>query len=92
MPSNYTYDPSLGADHDYCTDSPDQFPNPVGSNAPFEGPCARHDMCYEGDVESKFKCDKEFLDAMDTNCNDTYDWYNPTAKHVWIQRTSTGVP
>src|ERR1041385_8356576 len=41
IPPNYVYKPALGPLHDYCTDSPDKFPNPIGRDADFRGPCAR---------------------------------------------------
>lgn len=77
VPSNYVYNPALGARHDYCTSSPDEFPNPVGSNANFRGPCARHDMCYDNSSISKFTCDNRLLADMYENCEHEYSWYNP---------------
>ena len=77
VPSNYVYNPSLGSLHDYCTSSPDEFPNPVGSNADFRGPCARHDLCYGGGVISKFTCDNNLYSDMRANCDYWYAWYNP---------------
>lgn len=76
VPSNYVYNPALGALHDYCTASPDQFPNPFGPNADFRGPCARHDMCYEG-TTSEFTCDNRLYSDMIDNCEYTYAWYDP---------------
>lgn len=77
IPSNYVYNPSLGSLHDYCTSSPDEFPNPTGSNANFRGPCARHDLCYAGST-SEFTCDNRLLADMRSNCAYSYSWYNPT--------------
>lgn len=79
VPSNYIYNPSMQptALHDYCTKSPDEFPNPFGANANFRGPCARHDLCYGGGVTSKFTCDNRLLADMRSNCAYTYAWYNP---------------
>ncbi len=76
VPSNYVYNPSLGSRHDYCTSSPDEFPNPVGANADFRGPCARHDLCY-GSSTSKFTCDNRLWTDMRSNCAHWYAWYNP---------------
>lgn len=78
VPSHYVYNPALGARHDYCTNSPDQFPNPAGSNADFRGPCARHDLCYDDGTISKFTCDNRLLAHMYENCEHEYAWYNPT--------------
>ena len=76
VPSNYVYNPRLGSLHDYCTKSPDEFPNPAGANANFRGPCARHDLCYGGST-SKFTCDNRLRSDMRSNCAYTYAWYNP---------------
>lgn len=76
VPSNYVYNPRLGSLHDYCTSSPDEFPNPVGANANFRGPCARHDLCYAG-TTSEFTCDNRLRADMRSNCEYTYAWYNP---------------
>ncbi len=56
IPSSYDYwgcmkkkdspDPSKFGRHDYCSNSPDEFPSP-GRNAEFSGGCARHDMCMD---------------------------------------------
>lgn len=53
IPSGYDYKgPNSGETlADFCTNSPDQFPNPVGKNADFRGACARHDLCYSGAKE-----------------------------------------
>lgn len=77
IPSNYVYNPALGTLHDYCSYSPDEFPNPVGPNANFRGPCARHDLCYAG-TTSEFTCDNRLRTDMRSNCEYTYAWYNPT--------------
>lgn len=76
VPSNYIYNPRLGARHDYCTGSPDEFPAPIGNNADFRGPCARHDMCYDS-TTSKWTCDNRLFDNMVSNCDYWYSWYNP---------------
>jgi len=77
VPSNYVYKPSLGSLHDYCTDSPDEFPSPVGANASFRGPCARHDLCYGGGKISKFTCDNRLWSDMIVNCKHWYSWIDP---------------
>ena len=77
IPSNYVYNPSLGTLHDYCSYSPDEFTSPVGANANFRGPCARHDLCYAG-TTSEFTCDNRLRADMRSNCEYTYAWYNPT--------------
>jgi hypothetical protein len=79
VPSNYVYNPRLGARHDYCTSSPDEFPNPVGANANFRGPCARHDLCY-GSGTSHFTCDNRLWSDMVSNCDHAYAWYNPVRR------------
>lgn len=76
VPAHYVYNPALGSLHDYCTASPDEFPNPFGSNADFRGPCARHDLCYEGST-SEFTCDNRLYSDMIDNCAYEYAWYNP---------------
>lgn len=76
VPSHYVYNPALGALHDYCTASPDEFPNPFGSNADFRGPCARHDLCYAGST-SEFTCDNRLWSDMMENCSHEYGWQNP---------------
>ncbi|WP_116450766.1 hypothetical protein [Blastococcus litoris] len=76
IPSNYVYNPKLGTLHDYCSYSPDEFPSPVGANANFRGPCARHDLCYAG-TTSEFTCDNRLRADMRSNCEYTYAWYNP---------------
>lgn len=76
VPSNYVYNPALGSLHDYCTNSPDEFPAPFGANADFRGPCARHDLCYAGST-SEFTCDNGLRSDMRTNCAYTYGSTNP---------------
>ncbi|MBD1825663.1 hypothetical protein H6F51_24660 [Cyanobacteria bacterium FACHB-DQ100] len=80
VPSNYVYDTSGRSGpvsrHDYCTNSPDEFPNPFGSNADFRGPCARHDLCYDSPTDKK-KCDVRLLQDMYTNCKNEYGPFNP---------------
>lgn len=98
IPSNYRYGTQYKpkALHDYCTSSPDEFPNPVGANANFRGPCARHDMCYEGST-AKRTCDNNLWSNMVSNCEYTYAWYNPvrqtcinTANVYWVAVTAFG--
>lgn len=94
IPSNYVYDPNCariqanspgGCDaykfrHDYCSQSPDSYPSPPGINrtVSFQGPCARHDMCYDSNPTSppnfdkpqaRYDCDNQFGDNMAANCN-----------------------
>ena len=74
VPDGYVYDPSRGALHDYCTNSPDQFPAP-GVNADFKGACAIHDMCYEkdyGNADAMVACDTAFLKNLRTVCKAVY--------------------
>jgi hypothetical protein len=75
IPSDYKYDTSGRlrpiSHHDYCTKSPDEFPNPIGKNADFRGPCARHDMCYDSSTDKK-ECDVQLLLDMRSNCKYTY--------------------
>ncbi len=71
VPSNYIYNPSRGSLHDYCTKSPDEFPNPFGKNAPFHGPCAIHDMCIERAGYRNRVCDAPLKNNMKTNCRAT---------------------
>jgi hypothetical protein len=82
VPSNYVYDTSGRSGrvslHDYCTKSPDEFPNPIGKNADFRGPCARHDICYGSSTDKK-KCDAQLLLDMRSNCKYTYPGFiSPT--------------
>lgn len=72
VPSNYIYNPSRGSLHDYCTKSPDGFPNPFGKNAPFHGPCAIHDMCIERAGYHNRACDAPLKNNMKANCRATY--------------------
>jgi hypothetical protein len=99
IPSNYRYGSQYTPRslHDYCTSSPDEFPNPVGANANFRGPCARHDMCYEAHTAGKTTCDNNLWSHMVSNCQYTYAWYNPvrqtcinTAHVYWIAVKSFG--
>jgi hypothetical protein len=76
VPSRYVYKPKLGARHDYCTFAPDEFPAPRAVNADFRGPCARHDLCYDGDTSRK-KCDKALRRNLFRNCEHYYGRYNP---------------
>ncbi len=82
VPSNYIYDTSGRSGrislHDYCTKSPDEFPNPIGKNADFRGPCARNDLCYGSSTDKK-KCDANLWLDMRSNCKYTYsNWISPT--------------
>jgi hypothetical protein len=93
IPSNYVYNPRLGTLHDYCTKSPDEFPNPVGGNANFRGPCARHDLCLEARRPSQ-GCNNALWSDMVSNCVDKYSWFNParqacinTAHVYWVAVT-----
>jgi hypothetical protein len=72
VPANYVYNPALGSFHDYCTLAPDEFPAPGAPNADFRGPCARHDLCYEGATTSRFSCDNTLLRNMYRNCEHYY--------------------
>ncbi|HST84876.1 MAG TPA: hypothetical protein VLL08_24270 [Kineosporiaceae bacterium] len=76
VPSNYVYNPKLGALHDYCTFAPDEFPAPKAANADFRGPCARHDLCYAGSASQK-SCDKALRRNMFQNCEHWYGRFNP---------------
>ena len=95
VPAEYVYDPALGALHDYCTSSPDEFPAPAADNADFRGPCARHDICY-GNGSDQFACDNSLWSDMVTNCEYQYAWYNPlraacidTANIYWVAVVAT---
>ena len=87
VPPNYIYDTSglsgPVARHDYCTNSPDEFPNPAGSNANFRGPCARHDLCYDSKTDKKL-CDARLLVDMVANCKEEYGLFNPV-RYTCIQ-------
>jgi hypothetical protein len=76
VPSNYVYDPRLGALHDYCTYAPDEFPAPLAPNADFRGPCARHDLCYAAGT-SRSSCDTRLRVNMQTNCAYEYGILDP---------------
>lgn len=92
IPSNYVFDPNCarmasgspgGCDayqvrHDYCTMSPDSYPTVPGRTVTFQGPCARHDMCYDSNPTSppnfdkpqaRYDCDDQFGNNMAANCN-----------------------
>lgn len=97
IPSNYVYNLNHPRKtlHDYCTKSPDEFPNPVGANANFRGPCARHDMCFEQRQASQFTCNNRLWSNLVSNCEHYYAWYNPvrqscvnTAHVYWIAVTA----
>ncbi len=74
VPGNYLFDPNHPQKrlHDYCSNSPDEFPNPIGPNAPFHGPCAIHDMCIEAAGHHDHACDGPLRDNMKNNCRATY--------------------
>lgn len=97
VPSNYVYNPRLGTLHDYCTKSPDEFPNPVGKNANFRGPCARHDMCLEARRPTQ-GCHNALWANLVSNCNYTYGALNPirgqchrTAHIYWVAVTANTI-
>lgn len=69
---DYVYNPALGNLNDYCTSSPDEFPNPFGANAPFHGPCAIHDMCLEAAGFYDRACNPPLRANMKANCRATY--------------------
>lgn len=74
VPPGYIYNPNLGALHDYCTNSPDQFPAP-GVNADFLGACAIHDVCYEqnqGNAPAMRTCDSNFRNNLMRVCEAVY--------------------
>jgi hypothetical protein len=77
IPPNYVYrkDDKSGL-HDYCTDSPDKYPNPFGKNADFRGPCARHDLCLEAKT-TPATCHERLRNDLITNCKQTYGRWNP---------------
>ena len=79
IPSSYVYNPRLGTLHDYCTHSPDQFPNPAGRNADFRGPCARHDLCLGGRT-ARPTCNARLRADMRTNCRHSYGLLNPARR------------
>ena len=76
VPARYVYKPKLGARHDFCTGAPDEFPAPRAVNADFRGPCARHDLCYDGRA-SKKTCDKALRRNLFRNCAHYYGRWNP---------------
>ena len=96
VPARYVYKPKLGARHDYCTAAPDEFPAPHAANADFRGPCARHDLCYDGSA-SKRSCDRALRRNMFRNCEHYYGKYNPlraackaAALTYWAAVVATG--
>ena len=99
VPSNYKYGTQYSPRslHDYCTKSPDEFPNAFGTNASFRGPCARHDLCYQYHSSSKAGCDNALYSNMVSNCNYYYSTFNPvratciaTARVYWAAVTAFG--
>ena len=100
VPSNYIYNLNHVRKtlHDYCTKSPDEFPNPIGANANFRGPCARHDMCFENRSSSQYTCNNNLRSNMRSNCEYQYAWYSPTrgvcydtANIYWIAVTANTI-
>ncbi len=100
IPSNYVYNLNHPRKtlHDYCTKSPDEFPNPVGTNANFRGPCARHDMCFEQKQASQYTCNNRLWSNLVSNCEYYYAWYNPTrqacintANVYWVAVTANTI-
>jgi hypothetical protein len=77
VPPSYVYKPDAGSLHDYCTSSPDKFPNPFGRDADFRGPCARHDLCLEGKTVPASTCNARLRTDLITNCKRTYGRWNP---------------
>ncbi|MER7864178.1 hypothetical protein ABTX61_34080 [Amycolatopsis japonica] len=72
IPSNYVYDPSRGAWHDYCTLSPDKPVVPPWGQVDFRGPCANHDMCEEAGGKNTLRCDNLFFRLMHQQCDHTF--------------------
>ena len=72
LPPNYVYDPSSGSLHDYCTLSDDvhliENRQLKKSSVDERGPCARHDLCYEGDAPKKV-CDSAFYHDLLQQCD-----------------------
>ncbi|RRQ14101.1 phospholipase A2 [Corynebacterium bovis] len=75
VPPEYVYNPDSGGLHDYCTNSPDQFPAP-GENADFSGACAKHDLCYENtnrnDKNGMRTCDSNLRNDLIRVCESVY--------------------
>lgn len=75
IPSNYVYNPALGALHDYCTSSPDSY-----LKADFRGPCARHDLCFAAaatksgwdKIVAKQNCNNALYSNLVENCDTAY--------------------
>lgn len=97
VPSNYVYNLNHPRRtlHDFCTKSPDEYPNPLGANANFRGPCARHDMCFEYKQASQYTCNNRLWSDLKSNCEYYYAWYNPvraqciqTANIYWVAVTA----
>ena len=40
----------------------------------FANQCNNHDLCYTNCSETKESCDDEFLDMMESECNDDWDF------------------
>ena len=65
--------------HDYCTNSPDQFPSP-GQNAEFSGGCARHDICMDEMDRIGIgygSCNNKLWRDMETICTNVYSGPDP---------------
>lgn len=78
VPGRYIYNPKLEPVtlHDYCTKSPDEFSAP-GGGVYFQGPCARHDLCYLEKSNSRPGCDASLLYDLRTNCEYGYGSSDP---------------
>ncbi len=94
IPKNYKYHPHSGTNrtlHDYCTKSPDAY-RPLGRDADFRGPCARHDMCIQYKQHKRSTCDAYLLANLKSECRYTYSHsYDPrrgaclsTAYTYWL--------
>ncbi len=98
IPASYDYwgcfkkeaspDPSSFSRHDYCTQSPDQFPSP-GKNAEFSGACSRHDICYDNADAQRSgygPCNSNLFDNMVTICAANYGLWDP--RHATCMNTA----
>lgn len=68
VPGNYLFGPNHPQKrlHDYCSNSPDDFPNPIGPHSPFHEPCEIDDMCIEAAGHHDHACDGPLRDNMKT--------------------------
>ncbi|WP_126268762.1 hypothetical protein [Corynebacterium alimapuense] len=98
IPASYDYwgcfkkeaspDPSSFSRHDYCTQSPDQFPSP-GKNAEFSGACSKHDICYDNTDAQRSgygPCNSNLFDNMVTICAANYGLWDP--RHATCMNTA----